>query len=136
MAKPDPKFYFAKLEKLQSERSSLDSIWEDLSKYVLPRKDNIITEKSAGDVIDSDIFDFTAIESNNIMAAGLHGYLTNPASRWFGLTLENTNLMSDYSVKTWLHEAEQKTFDVFNSTNFHNTIICNSNNHCFERTPS
>jgi len=116
------KYYIEKLKNMKAERGGLDSVWQDLADYVMPRKAEVESVTTEGDPLSTDIFDTTAIDSNNVLAAGLHGYLTNPASRWFSLVIQDKELMKSHDVKLWLHDTEQATFDAINNSNFHEEI--------------
>ena len=71
--------YVKRFETIKGERQTWESHWQDLAKYVIPRKAYINQTKVAGQTVASNVYDSTAIEANKILAAGLHGYLTNPA---------------------------------------------------------
>ena len=64
-----------------------------------------------------------AIEALRVFSSGLHGYLTNPASKWFNLRTENREKMDSKEVKVWLKDAEDKIYDTLNSTNFSQSIL-------------
>jgi len=105
-------------DKLDSDRSNYHSLWQKLAKYCIPRKAYITKERHAGEKYAFDVYDSTAIQSSLVLAAGLHSYLTNPASKWFVLKTQDRKFMDDQSVKMWLKEAEDKIYDVLNSSNF------------------
>jgi hypothetical protein len=73
-------------------------------------------------VLKRDIYDSTALQAVQTLAAGLHSYLTNPTSRWFALAMKDKELMSDFLVKGWLKVCENIIFDSLNSSNFNQQI--------------
>ena len=110
-----------RLEQLQGERGTFDSLWQDVATYCVPRKAIINTYRSMGSELTTEVYDSTGRTSSQIFAAGLHGYLTNPASKWFKLGLKNVDNSGDAitsSVDEWLHEVETVTGDVINNSNF------------------
>ena len=106
----------------KSERSTYESTWQDVAKYCLPRKADVIEKKTPGQKLDYDVYDSTAIQSNIVLAAGFHSYMTNPSSKWFGLRTQNAGMMQKKEVKMWLATAESSMYDVFNSSNFNQQI--------------
>lgn len=106
-------------KELQAERSNFSAYWQDLAEYVMPAKADITTDKAPGQKLETQkIYDSTAIQANQVLAAGLHSYLTNPASKWFGLRAQDENLMSDQEVKIWFKACEEIIYNVLNGSNF------------------
>ena len=103
---------------LKTERGTIESHWQEVMKYTLPRKAYITRVKTPGQKIDPDIYDSTAIQANVILAAGLHGYLTNPATKWFAIRTQNRELMKQKEIKVYLKDAEDKMHDAIASSNF------------------
>lgn len=114
--------YVKRFENLKSERFSWEDHWQDLAKYVIPRKAYINQVKTPGQKVSSSVYDSTAIKANKILAAGLHGYLTNPASRWFALRTQRKSLMEAREVKIWFKEVEDEIYNTLNSSNFDQQI--------------
>jgi len=112
-----------RLKELEEKRLNWESFWQDLMKYCIPRKAKVTDTRVPGSKLDSTVYDSTAITSSQILAAGLHGYLTNPASKWFSLATQDKSLMEDQDVKIYLKQAEDKIFDVLNSSNFSQQIF-------------
>lgn len=111
-----------RFQSLKSNRAVWESHWQELAKYCLPSKATVTTTRTPGTKYDTDVYDSTAIQAVQIMAAGLHSYLTNPSSRWFALRLQNRELMDDYEIKDWLKDSEGRIFDTLNSSNFNQQI--------------
>lgn len=107
---------------VKAGRQSWDSYWQELAYYCLPRKAYITEVKAVGDRLPTDLYDSTAVNANQVLAAGLHGYLTNPQSKWFSLRMQNEKTDEISGVKEWLHEAEARIYDVLNSSNFNQEI--------------
>lgn len=109
------------LDRLKSDRKNIESTWQDVSKYVCPRKAYVTREKVQGEKLDSDVYDSTAVTANNVLAAGLHSYLTNPSQRWFVLRLRNSDNVSK-EIRDWVYAVENRIYDVLNITNFAHEI--------------
>lgn len=114
--------YLKIFDRLKSDRLNYDGLWKDLSKYCIPRKSYITREKTKGRKYDADVFDSTAIQSTLVLAAGLHSYLTNPATRWFTLAIEDSSLSQKQEVKVWLKSAEEEIYLALNHSNFSEEI--------------
>src|SRR5574343_474952 len=81
-------------EKARSDKAVVENTWEDLLYYAMPRKRGVQSTIQSGEKPPEDIYDDTAIQSLLIMAAGLSGYMTNAAQRWFELRTRNEALMN------------------------------------------
>jgi len=111
-----------RFETLKNERSTYESFWQDLAKYVLPRKAYVTSPRTPGEKYAYDVYDATAIQANLVLAAGLHSYLTNPASKWFALSTEDSRTMKNSDVKEWLSDTETLIYDTLNGSNFSQQI--------------
>ena len=114
----DIKSLVQRVDRLKSERYNWEANWQDLAHYIMPRRAYITRTRTEGAKLDSDVYDGTAIYSNQVLAAGLHGYLTNPSSRWFALRMNKKELMNRNDVKIWLKNCEDEIFDTLNNSNF------------------
>jgi hypothetical protein len=113
----------SRLEELREKRQNWESFWQDLMKYCIPRKAKVNTTRVPGTKLHDDVYDSTAVTSSQVLAAGLHGYLTNPSSKWFSLQTQDKSLMQDQDVKMYFKQAEDKIFDVLNGSNFSQMIF-------------
>ena len=109
-------------EQLEAQKANWMQHWQDCAYYTMPRNAYVNRYRVRGELLPIDIFDSTAIHANQTLAAGLHGYMTNPSSRWFSLGLQNRTLSNDQEIKTWLKIVEQKIFDTLNTSNFNQVI--------------
>ena len=112
-----------RFDRLKSNRSNWDQVWQEVMKYVVPRKAWVTrTREVMGERVDTDLYDTTARRANQILAAGFHGNMTNPATKWFNLRLQDPILNRVNEVKLWLADSENKVLDVLNSSNFNDQI--------------
>lgn len=107
-----------RLERLKGQRANYETRWQEQATYCLPAKDNVTVVKSPGTGVGLMNFDDTAQNSVQTLAAGLHSYLTNPASRWFAMRPKKSHLMESKTVRLWMSEAETVAYDTLNSSNF------------------
>lgn len=117
-----PEEIIKRVDKLDAERRNFANFWQDVSKYVIPRKSYITRTKTSGRKYDFDVYDSTAIQANLVLAAGLHSYLTNPNSRWFSLRIQDEELNKSAEVKEWLSDTEDRMFNILNASNFNQQI--------------
>ena len=110
-----------RLEQLESWRSPWESLWQDCTDYVNPRRGDFTTKQYRGSRSRFDkVFDSTAPLANEQLASGLHGHLTNTAERWFSLRVPGNDEPS-LSMRQWLQGTVEAMFDsCFNlpETNF------------------
>jgi len=89
--------------------------WQEIADYVMPRKSEINTKKTAGvDGFTDQIYDTTAIHANTTLAAGQMDFLV--AGKWF----TNRAPFEDASdaAKDWYRKTGEKMMDVINGSNF------------------
>ena len=93
--------------KLKAQRGSWETHWQDLSNYVLPNSADFNTKRSRGDKRTTLLYDSTGVHANEMLAAGLHGMLTNPASNWFSLRVkdDSQDTGSSSEAKQWLEDT-------------------------------
>ncbi len=108
---------------LWTERSSWDSHWRDIAKYLAPRSGRFQTsdvnrgEKKHGAVIDS-----TGARALRTLAAGMMSGMTSPARPWFRLALQDRDLMESAPVKQWLFETGALMRAVFGASNTYQAL--------------
>lgn len=111
-----------RLSKLEDERGQWEHHWQELATYILPRKADINVERTAGDKRMELVFDTTAIHASEILAASLHGMLTNPFSPWFDLRFRDEAMNQDDEAKEYLEEVTDLLHKAFQRSNFNEQI--------------
>lgn len=111
-----------RIDDLSSERSLFETLWEDLGRYIIPGKRNIRTTELPGEDLNFDLYDNTAIHANELLAAALHGLLTNPNSEWFELITGDDELDSQDHIKKYLQKITTQIHHVLNATNFQTEV--------------
>lgn len=95
------------------ERGELDGLYQQIARYVLPRKSTFTEEVSPGVERSRYILDSTGPRSLELFASFLHTLLNNPATQWFRLRVANDPTLNDnVSVKQWLEATERRILDV------------------------
>jgi len=96
-------------------RDNWENHWQEVSELVLPRRSDFVGPRESGDKRGLKAVDSTGIIANELLAAGLQGMLTNPASMWFTLKVDD-ELMGQEGVKAWLEAVEKVIFNEFNAS--------------------
>ena len=109
-------------EKAKSDRVTWEDTWEDLAYYTIPRKRGIQDYYEPGDRMNFDVYDDTAIQSNLILAAGLSGYMTNAAQRWFELRTRDESLMEAAGVRSFFDNSAEIIYSALANSNFYQQI--------------
>jgi len=117
-----PEEIIKRVDRLDADRANYSTFWQDVAKYIVPRKAYITRSRTPGEKYAYDVYDSTAIQANLVLAAGLHSYLTNPNSRWFSLRVQDEELNKSAEVKEWLSDTEDRLFNVLNASNFNQQI--------------
>lgn len=71
-------------ERAKSRRSNWESQWQDCYDYALPQRGNFTRTPIAGEKRSTDLYDGTAMDAVDQLAASLLGNLTPPWTQWFG----------------------------------------------------
>lgn len=109
-------------EKYASARSNWDTYWDDIARYILPKKDNVFGQRVTGQKLEDFLFDNTSVHSNELLASALHGMLTNPSSIWFGLGTGIEEIDQADDVRKWLQDTVFRLISILNNSNFQTQV--------------
>ncbi len=118
----DVKTLVKRFEYIKANRTNWGNHWQEIFERCLPTKATVTVSRTPGTKLPTTIYDGTAIYATQVLAAGLHSYMTNPTSRWFALGMENEALMEVTSIKRWLKDCEDIIFSTLNGSNFNQSI--------------
>ena len=107
---------------MRAARAPWEGHWQDLADHVLPRRGDIAHPPVPGEKRPLGLFDATAIEANELLAAGLHAMLTGPATPWFELRPRDPALARDHAARAWADEAARRMHAALNGSNFQTEI--------------
>lgn len=110
-----------RFESLQAERSTWRTHWDEVAKFVIPKKDDVYGGREKGSKVGSTLFDTKAIKANDDLSSALHGMLTSPSLLWFGLET-GTAVDKIQPVTDWLFNSTMKMINAMNSSNFQTEI--------------
>ena len=124
MAKTDlTKSLLSRFDRLKAQRQNWETHWQEVADYMQPRKADVTKTRSKGDKRTELIFDSSPIQAVELLAASLHGMLTNPSTPWFSLRFKNSELEMEDEAKLWLENATEVMYTAFNRSNFQQEIF-------------
>jgi hypothetical protein len=89
-----------------TERTNCESHWQDVGEVMSPRKIDFVGMRTLGERQMNRVYDSTGIHANELLAAGLHGMATNPASKWFSLRMVTQRVVNEKGAETDLNQDE------------------------------
>jgi len=124
MARTDlTKGLLSRFEKLESQRQNWETHWQDVADYMQPRKADVTKQRARGDKRMEQVFDSSPIQAVELLAASLHGMLTNPSTPWFTLRFKDEEVDNEDDAKLWLESATDVMYTAFNRSNFQQEIF-------------
>ena len=96
-------------------RGNTENVWQQISEFVLPNRGDFTFERAKGTRADHRVFDTTAVQANEMLAAAIYGGLINPASTWFNLTPGPAFGDLNYEQRLWLDTAMFRMMRIFQS---------------------
>lgn len=110
-----------KVAMLESDRKSLDNVLQLIEQFVVPFRGDFFGEENSEHEVEwrkRGIYDSTAVESAQTLAASMGGSLTSSATRWFGFKFKDDELNDDDESMEWLQACEDKVYDTLQDSNF------------------
>jgi hypothetical protein len=103
-------------EQLESEKSTLLSLWQEIGEFCYPNA-SFFTRytPTQGQKRRRVIYDSTAEQALDIFASSLSGLIANPATKWIGFTLTDTELHKDKEVSEFLDDAQNFVLSVLSN---------------------
>jgi len=124
MARTDlTKSLLSRYEKLEGQRQNWETHWQEVADYMQPRKADVTKTRARGDKRNELIFDSSPIQAVELLAASLHGMLTNPSTPWFTLRFKDEDVENEDEAKIWLESATETMYAAFNKSNFQQEIF-------------
>ena len=109
--KTDVEFLKRRYDTLKGERGNWEPHWDELAEFIMPSTMGFTGARTSGEKRMQRLFDETGIHSNELLAAGLHGLATNPASKWFSLRMLDDELNENDAVKQYLSVVEKRMWN-------------------------
>jgi hypothetical protein len=107
---------------LVTQRATWETLWEDIARYVMPRKAGLFTKDSQPSVEDEAyLFDATAVRANMVLANGQLSWMTPMESRWFSLE-PPAAMESEDEIKQWFKRCTETMHGELARSNFYTEI--------------
>ena len=110
-----------RFDTLKSTRSTVQSKWEDVERFVTPYRGDFFKDNSSEASVEWDRFgsDYgsTAVVSHQKLAAKIHGAVTSPSIRWFDMKFREKKLNEDQSASEWLNEVSDLVYNALQDSN-------------------
>ncbi len=81
----DPKAVYERYQRARSRRAAWENLWDECYEYALPHRGGIISPRRPGERATDRLFDGTAPDAVDQLAASLMSQLTPPWARWFSV---------------------------------------------------
>lgn len=95
-----------RLNHMMSDRTSLDSVFDEIASYVHPQRwDFLVTREESDRKRTAHIYNGIGFRVVENLASGIWGTMTNSANKWFSLGPLNQRLSRDYQVQQWFENA-------------------------------
>ena len=118
----EPKAIIKRFDAIKARRDNWNTHYQELADYMLPRKADIVKKRSRGEKRMELIYDGTALQSVDLMAAFLHGMLTSGSAPWFHLDIKDTDVNRDDEVREWLQDTSMRMMRALNQSNFETEV--------------
>jgi hypothetical protein len=106
-----------------TERRNVESIWSELSEFILPSQNSQWFGNGAkGHRRDQKLFDNTAPMASRDLASSLHSTVTNPSSKWSKIRFRETALNNHPAANAWTANATTEIHNALTDSNFDNQI--------------
>lgn len=110
-------------DECRSNRTNFETYWQTLHDYF----DNVgldvnTTNYPGTELSINRLYDTYTLEAADILAAGLHNYLTPAATRWFGLRTQDPLKMEKKRVLHYLKDIESEVIHTLNRSNFYDVM--------------
>ena len=124
MARTDlTKNLLSRYERLEGQRQNWETHWQEVADYMQPRKADVTKKRARGDKRMEQVFDSSPIQAVELLAASLHGMLTNPSTPWFTLRFKDEDIDNEDEAKLWLESSTDAMYTAFNRSNFQQEIF-------------
>lgn len=108
---------------LMTERSSFVGHWQELGRYILPRRTRFYTtDVDRGNRRNQAIVDSTAGLAARTCRGGMMSAFTSPSRPWFRLSTSDPDLAKFETVKEWLYDVTWAMSNIFLKSNLYTSL--------------
>ncbi len=110
-----------RFEQLVTQRKTQDDTMQQIERFVVPFRGEFFRDMGSEHEVNwrrRFIYDSTAIQACQTLAASIQGSLTSAAIKWFVLRFQNEDLNEDHEAKVWLQDTENRVYSALQESNF------------------
>ena len=111
----------SRFDALAMQRKQNEQTLQWIERYVCPFRGKFFRPQTSEQEVEWSqrlIFDSTAIDAAQTLAASLHGAVTNPTFQWFGITFRDTGMNENKEAAVWIEECADITYQALKDSNF------------------
>jgi hypothetical protein len=116
-----PETICTRFDALDSQRKNLDSVLQSIEEVVVPYRGEFFKEMTSEYEVHwrrRNLWSSTPIVSCQLLASQMHGSLTSPAVRWYGLKFEDEDLNLNSDAREWLEDCERRMWNSLLESDF------------------
>ena len=106
-------------EQNDSDRSLWKTQWNNLTKFGIPRKDDVYGGSPDGTEQGQELFDTEAIRAGDELVAALYSSLCNPALIWLFYEVLNPSIRYLKDVLDWNYKVSIRLLELLEQSNFY-----------------
>ena len=122
MAKADITELRQRFKALREARQPFVNEWRNLRDYIAPDCGQFNVSETRPDDRWEKIYDPTASDAADVLAAGMLGGMTSPARPWFQLSTTSPELDEQIEIKQWLSDVTTTMQMVFSRSNLYESL--------------
>ena len=106
---------------LVTQRKTQDDTMQQIERFVVPFRGEFFRDMHSEHEVNwrrRFIYDSTAIQACQTLAASIQGSLTSASIKWFILKFQTAELNEDHDAKVWLEDTELRIFQALQESNF------------------
>ncbi|HEY6018622.1 MAG TPA: portal protein, partial [Candidatus Paceibacterota bacterium] len=109
---------------LKEKRLTYDSHWQQIAENMQPRRARFFQDVAGvdGGRVNDKIINNDPLIALRVATAGMMAGITSPARRWFRFKTSDPDLGRWGPVASWLYEAEEVLFTIYNKSNWYTTL--------------
>jgi hypothetical protein len=120
--KLSPEQVITRWNELDSERQTTMTYWQELTDFLLPRKNTVTVTRHPGEKRESTLTDMTGGRALDTLAGALQGMLTSVNTDWFEFTSGDPEIDSLSEVREWYQKTTKTILNILNNSNFQQSI--------------
>jgi hypothetical protein len=120
---PEKQRYMRRLARLQNERSSWLSHWQEINDNIMPRRMRYLqTDRNKGTKRNDKIINSKPIKASQTLGAGKMAGMTSPARPWYRYIVSDPVAKHDPDALMWARDTEQVVGETFARSNIYSKI--------------